>query len=186
MLYSQLHSRKSVIDGFLHEANILKGSDYVKDYSIRTLAEHDLIMFELIAAVHESLPSAWVKNYSVNTEEIEKSVQRLLSMHKTPNILCCVAEVKGEIVSFIWAEVSEQSPKTIQIISLWTHEAYRGKGIATTLKIELERWGEQHPTAEEISTVVSAKNTAMLALNEKLGYETRYFRMVKVIKGVSI
>ena len=71
MLYSQLHSRKSVIDGFLHEANILKGSDYVKDYSIRTLAEHDLIMFELIAAVHESLPSAWVKNYSVNTEEIE-------------------------------------------------------------------------------------------------------------------
>lgn len=162
----------------------MKGRDYVKDYSIRTLAENDLIMFEFIAAVHESLPAAWVKNYSVKTEDIEKSVQQFQSMHKTANILCCVAEVEGEIVSFIWAEVREQNPKAIQIISLWTHDAYRGKGIATTLKMELERWGEQHPTAEEIHTVVSAKNKAMLALNKKLGYETRYYKMVKTINGV--
>ncbi len=135
--------------------------------------------FKFIAEIHESLPGAWVDNYNIDIEEIQKTIKRLIEKHKTDDIFCYIAENKSEIISFIWAEVNENDKDTIDIFSLWTDEKYRGQGIASNLKIELEKWAKSETSAKKIATTVSAKNRNMVDLNKKLGYEIIYHKMVK-------
>lgn len=58
-------------------------------------------------------------------------------------------------------------------------EKYRGQGIASNFKIELEKWTKSETSAKNISTTVSAKNRNMIDLNKKLGYEIMYHKMIK-------
>lgn len=154
----------------------------METYILRKLKEKDLSEFRFIAQIHESIPEGWIDNYSINTEEIEITIKRLIEKHKTHDILCLVAEEDNIIISFIWAEINENDRETIDIFSLWTEEKHRGRGIASELKIELEKWVKSEINAKKISTTVSAKNKDMIALNKKLGYEIMYHKMIKKIQ----
>ena len=151
----------------------------IETYILRQLKENDLKEFNFIAEIHESLPGAWVDNYNIDTEEIQKTIKRLIEKHKTDDIFCYIAEKNDEIISFIWAEVNQIDKDTIDIFSLWTNEKYRGQGIASKLKMELEKWVKSETNAKNISTTVSAKNRNIIDLNKKLDYEIIYHKMVK-------
>lgn len=138
--------------------------------------------FKFIAEIHESLPGAWVDDYNIDIEEVQKTIKRLIGKYKTDDIFCYIAEINDEIISFIWAEANEIDRDTIDIFSLWTDEKYRGQGIASNLKIELEKWVKSETSAKNIATTVSSKNRNMIDLNKKLGYETIYHKMVKKIE----
>lgn len=131
--------------------------------------------------MHESIPGGWIDNYSINTEEIEITIKRLVEKHKSHDIFCYIAEEDNIIISFIWAEINGNHKDTIDIFSLWTDEKYRGQGIASKLKIELEKWVKSETDAKKISTTVSVKNKGMIELNEKLGYKIMYHKMIKTI-----
>lgn len=149
------------------------------DYTVRKLGSEDLAAFRFIAEVHESLPAAWIDDYVVEPAEIEQSCERLAKKHKTGEIACLVAESNGEIVAFIWGEVHEQVKEVLNIISLWTKPEYRGQGIATKLKLMFEDWAKAETSAKKIVTTVSARNTGMVQLNQKLGYKITQHKMIK-------
>ncbi len=149
------------------------------DYTVRKLGPEDLAAFELIAEVHESLPAAWIDDYVVDPIEVEESFVRLEKKHKTGEFACFVAESDGEIVAFLWSEVHEQVKEVLNIISLWTKPEYRGQGIATKLKLMLEDWAKAETSAKRIVTTVSARNTGMVQLNQKLGYKITQYKMIK-------
>ena len=65
-------------------------------------------------------------------------------------------------------------------MSLWTEEKFRGQGIATQLKQEMENWAKKNHI-KRIDTTINMKNTKMLSINEKMGYEIKYLRMEKII-----
>lgn len=148
---------------------------------LRKLKETNLKEIRYITEIHESLPKAWIDNYIVDKDEIEKNARILTGKLKTSNAFCCIVEEKDQIISFIWAEVNRSNSKIVDIISLWTNESYRGEGIATKLKIELENWTRENTKAKKISTTVSSNNEKMINLNEKLGYEINYYKMTKSI-----
>lgn len=153
----------------------------MEDYTLMKLEENNLKEFKFIAEIHESLPGAWIDNYTIDYKEIEETVKRLVEKHKTPNILCYIAENNGDVIAFIWAEINEKDKDVLDIFSLWTDQKYRGQGIATKLKIELERWAKAETNTKKISTTVSANNKNMVLLNQKLGYEIKYHKMIKII-----
>lgn len=148
---------------------------------LRKLNENDLKEFNFIAKIHESLPGAWIDNYTIDDEEVKITLKGLVEKHKTNDILCYIAEKDSKIISFIWAEINKSNLETVDIISLWTDEEYRGQGIASSLKIELEKWAKLETSAKSISTTVSAKNKSMINLNRKLGYEIMSYKMIKKI-----
>lgn len=148
-------------------------------YTFRRLDAEDLAEFQFIAEVHESLPAAWIDDYVVESGGVEQSCERLAEKHKAGEIACFVAESSGETVAFVWGEVHEQDKEILNIISLWTKPQYRGQGIATELKLMLETWAKAETSAKKIITTVSASNTGMVLLNEKLGYKIAYHKMVK-------
>lgn len=153
----------------------------METYLLRRLKGNDLREFEFMSQTHESLPSAWVDNYIINIEDVEETVKRLVKRHNTKDIFCYIAEKDSEIISFIWAEINEIDKEIIDVFSLWTDERYRGQGIAYDLKIELEKWAKSETNANYINTTVSAKNKSMIYLNERLGYEILYHKMIKKI-----
>lgn len=149
------------------------------NYVTRRLGAEDLSAFRFIAEVHESLPAAWVDDYVVEPKEVEKTVERLIDKHSSGRIACFIAEHGSEIIAFIWAEVHEQDESALSIFSLWTKPQYRGQGIATTLKHILEDWARTETNSKKIITTVSASNTKMVMLNQKLGYRIMYHKMTK-------
>ena len=151
------------------------------NYKLRILDENNLTEFRFIAEIHESLPMGWINNYIISRKEIEESVQRLIERHKASDVLCCVAEDGNHVIAFIWAEINENDKEVLDIVSLWTNKDYRGQGIATKLKIELEKWAKVKTNSKKISTTVSANNKTMLLLNQKLGYDINYYKMTKTI-----
>lgn len=153
----------------------------MENYVLKKLVANDLREFKFIAEMHESLPKTWINNYIIDHEEIEKTVKKLIEKHKTSNILCCVVEDNNQIIAFIWAEINEKDNEVLDIKSLWTNKNYRERGVATKLKIELEKWAKAQTDARKISTTVSANNKAMVLLNQKLGYEINYYTMTKTI-----
>lgn len=61
-----------------------------------------------------------------------------------------------------------------------THPDWRGRGLATLVKAAVIRWASEHGV-ERITTSNDAENTAMLRVNEKLGYR-RIERGVQLVR----
>lgn len=92
----------------------------MESYTFRILQKDDVKEFKFTAEVHESLPAAWINNYMINYEEVEKMIEELIKKHEGSQILCCVVENDNEIIGFIWVEVNEGNSEVVDIISLWT------------------------------------------------------------------
>lgn len=143
------------------------------------MSKEDKDALHFIAKTHEELPAAWIEEYKASDEKINTTAEDLILKHNKKRIYCSVIEYNGKVISYIWAEVNATDNEQVDIMSLWTDKGYRGNGIATKLKVDLERWAKNEMNAKKIHTTVSSKNENMIKLNEKLGYATRYYRMTK-------
>lgn len=153
----------------------------MKNERVRIVNENNLQELNFIAKIHEELPMGWINDYIVDPNDIEQTFHRLIKKQHEHAIFCGIIENKNKIVSFLWAELSEKNPSVLDIMSLWTDLEYRRQGLATKLKVELEKWAKKQQGIKEIHTTVSKKNEKMVELNEKLGYETSYYRMIKQV-----
>ncbi|WP_078576606.1 GNAT family N-acetyltransferase [Salipaludibacillus agaradhaerens] len=149
------------------------------NFTLKRVSENDKALINNIANIHENLPAAWIDNYHVSSEDINKTVEQLSAKRSANSLFCSIIEKNSNMMSYIWAEVNPKDAKQVDIISLWTDEAHRGQGYAKRLKVELERWALNEVKATSLHPVVSTKNSQMIKLNEGLGYHTRYVRMYK-------
>ena len=136
----------------------------------------ELILIQ-IAKWHNLTPKLWISDYEVSTIDIEETVQKIQNTRNEDLLLVIAEDDQRHIQGFIWACKQEKSQESVMILSLYVTEDYRGKGVATNLKILLEEWCR----LEGIKTTVHYKNNSMMALNRKLGYTPGMVHMVKKI-----
>ncbi|MCD8501375.1 MAG: GNAT family N-acetyltransferase [Bacillaceae bacterium] len=130
---------------------------------IRILNENDLQELKFIANVHEELPTGWIKDYVVNPPRIEETFHRLIRKQHGHSVFCGIVEDNNTIISFVWAERNEKNSAVLDIMSLWTDQMYRRQGLATMLKLELEKWAQNQQGIREIHTTVSKENKKMMS-----------------------
>lgn len=87
------------------------------------------------------------------------------------------AFIEGECVGFIWAKFDNKD-KEVKIYNLLVIENHRKKGIAKTLKREVEKWAQQMGAYSIVSTV-HAHNKNMIHINESMDYEVEKIIMRK-------
>lgn len=129
-------------------------------------------LLERISKWHNDTPRIWMPDYEPTREAIEETVTRM----KDNECYIGIAEDE-DIKGFIWAEKQEES---VMILSLYVDESVRQQNIGTYLKEALEVWCKIEGI-KKIKTTVHSKNKKMLALNEKLGYESKMVHMEKII-----
>ncbi|AKS67738.1 GNAT family acetyltraansferase [Staphylococcus schleiferi] len=81
------------------------------------------------------------------------------------------------VQAYGWAHFDSTS-QTVTIESLYVAPAYRQQGYAEQLKKEIEQWAIKQEAHQLIGTV-DKNNEAMIALNQKLGYQVEKYTMVK-------
>lgn len=126
--------------------------------------------YRKLAEWHNETPRLWMPDYVPTEIEINETINRM----KSNKSYICVAE-DGELKGFIWAEQEEDE---VMILSLYVHDSVRQQSVGTTLKENLEAWCIKEGI-KKIKTTVHSKNKNMLALNEKLGYESKMVHMEK-------
>ncbi|TCU75749.1 acetyltransferase (GNAT) family protein [Tissierella praeacuta] len=139
----------------------------------------ELILIQ-IAKWHNLTQKLWISDYKVSTIDIEETVQKIQNTRNEDLLLVIAEDDQGHIQGFIWACKQEKSQESVMILSLYVTEDYRGKGVATNLKILLEEWCRLEGI-KTIETTVHYKNNSMMALNRKLGYTPGMVHMVKKI-----
>lgn len=65
-----------------------------------------------------------------------------------------------------------------RIDTLWVSPEYRKSGLASTLKNRGENWAKEQKL-DHLLTWVHAKNSQMISLNKKLGFEIVNYKMIK-------
>ena len=131
-----------------------------------------------IAKWHNITPKLWISDYRVSNEDIEKTVQRINHIKNEDLFLMIVENEQSKIQGFIWAYKQEKPQDSVMILSLYITESYRGRGLATNLKILLEEWC-QHEGIKTIQTTTHYTNHNMISLNQKLGYTPGMVNMTK-------
>ncbi|UTR14907.1 hypothetical protein MM221_20600 [Salipaludibacillus sp. LMS25] len=101
------------------------------NFTLKRVSENDKELISNIANIHENLPAAWIDNYDVSREDIDKTGDELTGKISTNSLFCAIIEKNSNMMSYIWAELNH---KQVDIISLWTDEEYRGQRICKTVK----------------------------------------------------
>jgi len=125
-----------------------------------------------ISRWHNETPRLWIPDYEPTEDEIEETITRM----KDNECYIGIA-TEGSIKGFVWAEKEDNS---VMILSLFVDESVRQQNVGTTLKDGLEVWCKAEGI-DKIKTTVHSKNKKMIALNEKLGYESKMLHMEKII-----
>jgi len=133
-----------------------------------------------IAKWHNLTPKLWVVDYRASTVDIEETVQRIKSTKSEDLFLAIAEDYQGHVQGFIWAYKQDKPQDSVIILSLYIAEGYRGKGIATNLKLLLEEWCRLEGI-ETIQTTVHYNNNSMITLNQKLGYNSGMLYMTKTL-----
>ena len=150
------------------------------NYSINPFNFNDNSEVEFICRRHLETPGIWIKDYSYSKEEL-KETELMFKENGQKNILIgLTARSDTAIIGFIWVEKVIEKPDTVSIISLWTDPKFRKQGIATALKIELEKIAKSNGV-KKIKTNVYSPNSSMLEMNLKLGYKIIRYDLEKEI-----
>ncbi len=134
------------------------------------------VLFQ-IAKWHNLTPKLWLPDYKVSEKDISETINRINDTPKEDLFIEYALDSNDVVVGFIWAYRMVDKNK-VMIMSIYVNEEYRNKGVAKTLKEKLEVWC-RNERVDEIHTTVHYKNTNMIKLNEKLGYEPGMVSMVK-------
>lgn len=139
--------------------------------------ELELLLIQ-IAKWHNITPKLWMSDYRASTVDIEKTVQRIRNTKNEDLFLVVAEDDEGQAQGFIWAYKQEKPQYSVMILSLYITEGYRGRGIATNLKVLLEDWCRLE-CIKTIQTTIHYSNHNMMALNQKLGYTPGMVYMTK-------
>lgn len=140
------------------------------DITYRRVHLNDAIEMQEIAAIDATVPALFDNKFKVNEESISRSLQQLMKC--TSDDFFDVAVISEKIIAFHFMNQfkSTHGMMAANIQTIWVHPDFRKQGIAKELKDRGEKWAKEHKL-DHISTFVHGKNSAMLALNEDLGYE---------------
>ncbi len=141
--------------------------------------ELDLLLYQ-ISKWHNLTPKLWMPEYIVTEVEIEEAVQRIKNTKAEDLFLMVAEDDEKQVRGFIWAYRKENQQDSIMILSLYITEEFRGRGIATQLKQQLEEWCKSKGI-NTIHTTTHYNNHSMLELNQKLGYLPGMVSMTKVL-----
>lgn len=128
-----------------------------------------------ITSVHENLIAEDGLNYQVIATSITLRYEMIIVRLKYTNDKIVVCEGNSWFKGFIWGHYESQM-KVVQIEVLYVVPKYRKQGIATQLKRYLEIWAKD---VGAIEAIVRNNNDNMVALNQKLGYQTTHLKMTK-------
>gem|GEM_PF-544086 len=131
-----------------------------------------------IASIDATIPPLFDGKFKVNEESIEGYYQQLMKC--TSQDFFDVVVNEGKIIGFhfMYQFKSSHGLMAAHVHTIWVHPDFRKRGIAKTLKDRGERWAKEH-RLDHISTFVHGKNSAMLDLNEELGYELVGYKLRK-------
>ncbi len=104
----------------------------------KKLLKPEKSVLEFLSRIHLEMPVLWMSDYTFSEEELTEQINDFTEKFEKNLLLIFMATEKGEITGFIINEIKPEQPETLHIISLWTAPAYRGKGVAKTLKIMTE------------------------------------------------
>jgi GNAT superfamily N-acetyltransferase len=133
-----------------------------------------------VAEIHERAPVYWTMGYIPTPAQILRRVQQLKTHEGCIDRFFQLAVTPDEsIVGFHWIDMEEaEGEKCGHIKSLWVHDGFRHRGIATELKQNGELWAKQQG-AQYLKTTVHASNPRMLEFNLRSGFEQGFIEMVK-------
>lgn len=131
-----------------------------------------------IAKWHNMTPKLWIPDYKASEADIEETIQKILNTKNEDLFIAIAEDNQGNVQGFIWAYKLDEPKDTVMILSLYVTEDYRKYGVATNLKILLEKWSRLEGV-KAIQTTVHYTNTKMLDLNQKLGYVPGMVNMTK-------
>jgi RimJ/RimL family protein N-acetyltransferase len=152
------------------------------DITFRKANLSDPDEMQWIATIDMTIPATHDPLFQVNEKTISERLQMLLKCKPDDYFEVGVTNT-GKIVGY-FCMTQFQSPHGVQAASietLWVDPDFRKQGIATTLKQRGEAWAKAKKL-DHISTFVHGKNSAMLALNENLGYELVGYKLRKDLK----
>ena len=132
-----------------------------------------------VAKLHCEYPAEWQSDYFYSAHTLKKTVDDLqkAGLHRKRVILAKCQE--GRILGLHWLQYHpDNEARTGEILSLWVHPDYRGKGIAKKMKKIGEQWLREMG-AQKIRTKVHIENGRMLTINKKLGYAVAVIGMEK-------
>ena len=134
-----------------------------------------------IASIDATIPPLFDSKFKVNEESIDRYYQQLMKC--TAEDFFDVVVTEGKIIGFhfMYQYKSTHDVMAAHVHTIWVHPDFRKQGIAKTLKDRGEKWAKEH-RLDHISTFVHGKNSAMLELNENLGYELVGYKLRKSLE----
>lgn len=135
---------------------------------------------QLIAGIDMTIPALFDSVFEVNEETISDRLKQLMKC-KPDDFFDVAIDADGKIIGYHFMNQFKFPPTGLMaadVQTLWVDPAFRKQGIAKTLKERGEKWAKEHKLSH-IWTFVHCKNTSMLPLNQKLGYELVGYRMRK-------
>lgn len=146
------------------------------------------------AQVYCDSPLFWDSNWQVSSIGISSVASRIRESRHPTNSLLLVAESSGhQLVGFHWLVLEDVGPRTAKYsgyraetddglcarrVSTWVHESMWGRGIATELMTRGEHWARSMG-ARKVTVTVHSRNSRMMSLNLKRGYEAGMVEMSK-------
>ena len=149
-------------------------------YLIRSVNKENLIEMRFIAEKDSQIPLEYDPLFIFNESSIDSRLE-FYSKLKEDDFFEVVL-INDLIIGFhIVMKISY--PANLfsgNIITLWVHPDYRGKGIAKELKRRANGWAKSH-NLYQIQTSVSKNNTRMLKINQLDGYEEVSVNLRKIL-----
>jgi RimJ/RimL family protein N-acetyltransferase len=149
------------------------------EIKFRSVDLNNVSEMQMIAEIDMTIPALYDSSFQVNQKTISDRLEQLQKC-KEDDFFLVVENMQNEIVGYHFLNKMDHPNglPVAQVQTLWIKPEYRKKGIATELKRRAETWAREMKL-DHISTFVSNRNPAMLALNESLGYEVYGFKLRK-------
>ena len=134
----------------------------------------------LVSGIHEQAPRYWIADYAPTPEQIQRRIEQLKTMTGCLDRFFQLAKTHDHaIIGFHWIDLEQEYGEAFgHIKSLWVHDDFRHRGIATTLKHNGELWAK-NKGAVYLKTTVHANNPRMLEFNRHSGYVQGFIEMIK-------
>ncbi len=149
----------------------------------RKINLQDAHEMETIAAIDMSIPALFDPIFEANEKTILDRLEQFKNC-KSDDFFEVAVSSDGKIIGFHFMNKFKSAPLgtlAAHVQTLWVDPAFRNQGIGANLKKRGEEWA-QNEGLDHISTFVHGKNSSMLKLNRKLGYELVGYKLKKNMK----
>lgn len=148
------------------------------DILFRSANKEDDIELTIIAELDSKIPILYDPDFPWDNNVVEAR-KELFRKQLDADDFFDVAISDGKIIGFhIVKKIPYGKVFAGLIITLWTDQNFRGRGIAKALKERAEDWARKL-NLDHLQTGVHANNKRMLAINEKNGFQITQYNLKK-------